>query len=78
MFKITFRTGCRILFQRILRRGQRVLCWLHVALVLLAVHSYIVQGQRYFFWYNGSQLEVFGLILRVIRFIFVLFVETVV
>ena len=30
MFKITLRTGCEILFRRILRRGQRVPCWLRV------------------------------------------------
>ena len=30
LFKITFRTGCKILFRRILRRGQRVPCWLGV------------------------------------------------
>ena len=32
MFKITFWTGCEILFRRILRRGQRVPCWLRVYL----------------------------------------------
>ena len=30
VFKITFRTGCKILFRQILRPGQRVPCWLHV------------------------------------------------
>ncbi len=41
-------TGCKILFQRIVRGGQRVTCWLHK---LLVVHSCIVKGQSVYFYF---------------------------
>ena len=51
MVKITFRTGCKILFRRILRRGHRVPCWLRVCYIVLLVSPfmYCLGTEIYFF-----------------------------
>ena len=56
--KISFRTGCKVLFRRIIRRGQMVpwrLC------VLLVVYWCIVKGQRCIFEHEASHkyLDIF-------------------
>jgi len=44
---VRFRPGFQILFRRLLRCSQMVLCWLHVfTLVLVLFHSCIAKGQN--------------------------------
>ena len=50
MVKITFGTACKIRFQQVLRRGQRVPCWLRVS-HLCCWHSILVFMDRYVYVY---------------------------